>query len=88
MVKGKVVGMDGEFIIGVIVMEVGIDNGMIIDIDGVFQLIIQLLENWIRILYVGYKEMMLKVNILFEMIVIMFEDFEFIEEVVVVGYGK
>lgn len=87
-VKGKVVGMDGEPIIGATVMEVGTDNGTITDIDGAFQLTIQSSENRIRISYVGYKEMTLKANILSEMIVTMSEDSELIEEVVVVGYGK
>lgn len=87
-VKGKVVGADGEPIIGATVMEEGTTNGTITDMDGLFKLEVKSSNNLLRFSYVGYKDKTVKMKVGTELIITLLEDTEMIDEVVVVGYGK
>ena len=87
-VKGKVVAVNGDPIIGASILEKGTTNGTITDFDGNFTLNVNSENANLEITYVGYKEQQLKVQIGKTMFITLEEDTEALEEVVVVGYGK
>lgn len=85
-VKGKVVDVNGEPIIGATVRETGTTNGTITDFDGNFSF--EAGENGkLEISYVGYKNQEFIAKKGKVLAVTLKEDTETLEEVVVVGYG-
>lgn len=84
--SGIVRDQRGEPIIGANVTEKGTTNGTITDIDGNFTLVVSS-EAVLQISYIGYTSQEIKVgsNTTFE--VTLLEDFQALDEVVVIGYG-
>lgn len=85
-VKGKVVDVNGEPIIGATIKELGTTNGTITDFDGNFSFDVAK-DAKLEISYVGYKQEYLKAQPDKLLAVTMEEDTETLDEVVVVGYG-
>ena len=83
-VKGRVLDMNREPVIGATIMEKGTTNGTITDFDGNF--ILNVAEGAVlEFSYVGYKTITMQAGK--NMQITMKEDTETLEEVVVVGYG-
>lgn len=85
-VKGTVVDVNGEPIIGASVLEDGTTNGTVTDIDGNFTLT-NLKSSNITISYIGFKTQKLSVAGKSTLNVTMVEDDKTLNEVVVVGFG-
>ena len=85
-VSGKLVDETGEPIIGANVVEKGTQNGIITDIDGNFSFQVKN-DAVLSISYIGYITQETNVRNITNIQVIMKEDFQTLEEVVVVGYG-
>ena len=85
-VKGQVVDVQGEPIIGASVLVKGTTNGTITDFDGNFTLG-NATRGTLVVSYIGYKaqEVIIKGRNLVK--VVLQEDSEILDEVVVVGYG-
>ena len=86
VVKGKVVDVMGEPVIGASVKEVGTNNGIVTDIDGDFSLAVQPGAS-LEISFVGYKTETVEAVAGKSLAVTLKEDNELLDEVVVVGYG-
>lgn len=86
IVKGVVLDTTGEPVIGATILEKGIDNGTITNLDGNFSLNVAKGKQ-IEVSYVGFASQTVSVvNDQFLRIVLK-EDTETLDEVVVVGYG-
>lgn len=85
-VRGVVEDQNGEPVIGANVVLKGTVNGVISDIDGVFELNVP--ENAVlQISYIGYLSSEMKVGKENKITVVLKEDAQALDEVVVVGYG-
>lgn len=83
---GVVVDENEEPVIGANVVEKGTTNGVITDIDGKFSLSIP--DNTtLKISYIGYLSREIVITDQEDVHIVMTEDFQALEEVVVVGYG-
>ena len=85
-VKGTVVDALGESVIGASVLEKGTTNGVITDLDGMFQLEVSA-KGTLQISYVGFKTQEIPVNNQKSFKITLKEDNEMLDEVIVVGYG-
>lgn len=85
-IKGVVVDVLGEPVIGANVLEVGTQNGVVTDIDGNFALTVAKVGAKLQVSYIGYKTIELPAMAK-PMSIILEEDSEVLEDVVVVGYG-
>lgn len=85
-IKGVVVDVLGEPVIGANVLEVGTQNGVVTDIDGNFELTVAKVGAKLQVSYIGYKTIELPAMAK-PMSIILEEDSEVLEDVVVVGYG-
>lgn len=85
-IKGRVVDLSGEAIIGANVVEKGTTNGVVTDIDGNFSLKIKP-NAVLQISYIGYIPQEIPVNGQTTFSVILSEDTQALEEIVVIGYG-
>ena len=86
-VTGTVVDVNGLPIIGANIVEKGTTNGIITDMDGKFQL--QTVGNaTLQISYIGYVTQSIPVGKQTNLTITLKEDFQNIDEVVVVGYGS
>jgi TonB-linked SusC/RagA family outer membrane protein len=85
-ITGVIVDEHGEPVIGANVLEKGTTNGSITNIDGQFSLSVS--ENAVlQISYIGYISQDVTVGNRTHIPITLKEDFETLEEVVVVGYG-
>lgn len=84
LVKGSIVDTSGEAVIGATIKEKGTTNGTLSDTDGNFSIEVQPGSTLI-ITYVGYDTQEVKATE--QMRIIMKENYNSLEEVVVVGYG-
>ena len=86
VIKGKVLGTDGEPIIGATIKEEGTSNGAITDFDGNYSLTVSSPDAILQFSYVGYKseEFMADKGVIN---VTMREDTERLDEVVVTALG-
>ena len=85
-VKGTVIDDTGEPLTGVNVVEKGTTNGVTTDIDGGF--ILSLSDASVLVVsYIGYAPQEVVVGSRTEINITLSEDTQFLEEVVVVGYG-
>lgn len=85
-ISGKVVDANNEPVIGANVVVKGTTNGIITDVDGNFTLTVP--SNAIlQISYIGYVAQEVKVASQTNFTIQLVEDFQALEEVVVVGYG-
>jgi len=86
-VTGTVVDVNGLPIIGANIVEKGTTNGIITDMDGNFQL--ETVGNaTLQISYIGYVTQSIPVGKQTNLTITLKEDFQNIDEVVVVGYGS
>lgn len=83
--RGKIVDQNGEPLIGVTVVAVGDDNGVISDVDGNFTLKC-VRGAKLRFSFIGYSDVE-QVTLGDFMKIVMKEDVQALDEVVVVGYG-
>lgn len=86
-VRGKIVSINGDPIIGATILESGTNNGTVSDIDGNFSLTVKSKESFLEISYIGYKEQRVKVLVDETIYITLLEDTEALDEVVVVGFG-
>ena len=86
IIKGKVVDMKGEPVIGATIKEVGTNNGAITDINGYFSIAVQP-DASLEISFIGYKTEIQKAIVGKTLAITLKEDNEMLDEVVVVGYG-
>lgn len=85
-VKGNIVDLSGEPVIGATVMIKGTTVGSISDIDGNFTLNINP-GDILEVRYIGYKPQTVKYKDQKDLQVVLREDSELLDEVVVVGFG-
>ena len=85
-IKGVVVDVLGEPVIGANVLEVGTQNGVVTDMDGNFVLTVAKVGAKLQVSYIGYKTIELPAMAK-PMSIILEEDTEVLDDVVVVGYG-
>lgn len=84
--KGTVLDVDNETVIGASVIEKGTMNGVVTDYDGNFELSVPA-DATIVISYVGYLTQEIPLNGRQTLQVTLAEDISMLDEVVVVGYG-
>lgn len=87
VVKGQVVDLNGDPVIGASVLEKGTNNGVITDIDGNFTLKVANRNSVVVVSYLGYKATEVKASDKKISQITLREDSEILDEVVVVGYG-
>lgn len=87
-VSGIIKDTNGEPLIGVSVLEVGTDNGIISDLDGKFKLKLIGSKPIISVSYIGYAKQDIPVGNRKEINITLKEDAVGLEEVIVTGYGK
>jgi TonB-linked SusC/RagA family outer membrane protein len=85
-VTGIVVGLDGEPMIGVNIVEKGTANGTVTDLDGTFSLDVKP-DALLSISYIGYIEQEVKAVGGSRLRIVLKENNQQLEEVVVVAYG-
>lgn len=86
-ITGIVTDNDGLPVIGANIVEKGTTNGIITDIDGYFQL--ETAPNAVlQVSYIGYVPQTVSVSKQSNITIKLLEDFQNIDEVVVVGYGS
>lgn len=86
VVKGQVVDVNGEAVIGATVTLKGANNGAITDLNGNFTLN-DASKGTLVISFIGYKTQEVAVNGRASLRIILHEDTKMLDEVVVVGYG-
>lgn len=84
---GKVVDAKGESIIGATIKVKGTTQGAISDIDGNFNLPVDVSNPTIEISFVGYQTKTMKATAGAPLVITLEEDTQLLDEVVVVGYG-
>lgn len=87
VIKGKVVGTNGEEIIGASIKEKGTSNGTISQVDGTFSLNLKSDNPVLVISFIGYKPQQVTVGTENFIKIILAEDAKLVDEVVVIGYG-
>lgn len=87
VIKGKVSDASGQALIGVTVRVADSNNATVTDLDGNFQLTV-LPGDILEFSILGYKTQMVQANGRSSLEVIMEDDFETLDELVVVGYGS
>lgn len=86
-IKGTVVDSEGEPLIGASVIVAGTNVGVSTDIDGNFTLPSVATGAVLKVSYVGFKPIEVKVDGAHDYNIVMNEDSNVLDEVVVVGYG-
>jgi TonB-linked SusC/RagA family outer membrane protein len=86
-VKGKVLDVQGDPIIGATVMEKGTHNGTITDAKGLFTLKMNLLKGILEVRYLGYQPKEVQIAGDNYLTIRLQEENSTLNEVVVVGYG-
>lgn len=85
-IKGNVSDKSGEAVIGATIGIEGTANGTISDLNGDFHLSVPQ-NSVLKISFVGYKTEEIKVTSTKELKIVLTEDTQFLDDVVVVGYG-
>ena len=86
-VKTVVTDLSGESVIGATVLEKGTDNGVATDLDGNALLLVSSSDAIVEISCIGYSTQSFIASEIPARIVLQ-EDTEFIDDVVVIGYGS
>ena len=86
-VTGKVVDSNGDPLIGATITIKGTSQGTVTNLEGVYNIVVDDASAVLVFSYVGYITMETAVGNQTEVNVVMEEDFQGLEEVVVVGYG-
>ena len=87
LIKGSVIDDMGEPVIGANIVEEGTNNGVITNLDGVFEIDISGFEATLKISYIGYKTLEVRAQSGSIVSVVLEEDQSVLDEVVVVGYS-
>jgi TonB-linked SusC/RagA family outer membrane protein len=87
-VSGTVIGDDGLPLIGATVQVVGTTSGTTTDLDGKFSIPEQTLPLYVKVSYIGFQAMSIKVEDAKPLKVTLKSDSELLDAVVVVGYGR
>lgn len=85
-ISGIITDETGEPIIGANVMEKGTTNGVTTDMDGKYQILVSP-NSVLRISYIGYVAQEISAERNSPVDIILKEDFQNLEEIVVIGYG-
>lgn len=88
IVKGKVVDEKGVPLIGVTIIEKGINNGAATDFDGNYALDVQSSAATLVVSYIGFQTQIIPISGKSTINVILIEDLESLEEVQVVAFSK
>ena len=88
IVKGKVVDEKGIPLIGVTIIEQGVNNGAATDFDGNYALDVKSSEASLVVSYIGFETQVIAVSGKSTINVIMAEDLESLDEVQVVAFSK
>ena len=87
-ITGKVTDKQGESIIGASVLVKGTSNGVITDLNGVFNMKDVPSDGVLTVSYIGYKDVEVKINpSQTSYSITLEEDNQMLDEVVVVGFG-
>ena len=86
-ISGRVVDEDGIPVIGANVLEKGISNGTVTDIDGNFSLTVRL-NATISVSFIGYRDQEIKVGNKTTFKITLEEDTQALDELIVMGYGS
>jgi len=86
-ITGTVTDERGETIIGANVLEKGTGNGVVTDMDGNFSIAVSGTAT-LQFSYIGYITQEIKVENQSTISVILHEDFQNLDEIVVIGYGS
>ncbi|MDL2255350.1 TonB-dependent receptor [Parabacteroides sp. OttesenSCG-928-K15] len=85
-IRGTITDFAGEPVIGANVVEKGTSNGVVTNVDGEFDLMIQ--ENaLLQVSYIGYITQEVATKNMTDLSILLQEDSQALDEVVVVGYG-
>ncbi|MFA6676042.1 MAG: SusC/RagA family TonB-linked outer membrane protein [Bacteroidales bacterium] len=84
-VKGSVVDINGESVIGASVLEIGTKNGTSVNVDGTFVLNVASQNSMLEVSFIGYKTIQVAASQASK--IVLHEDSELLDEVVVIGYG-
>lgn len=85
-ISGTVTDEQGEPVIGANIMEKGTTNGLVTDMDGNFSMLVGN-NATIIVSYIGYLTQEIKITGQSEYKIILKEDFQTLDEVVIVGFG-
>jgi TonB-linked SusC/RagA family outer membrane protein len=86
-ITGHITDQNGEPIIGATIREAGTENVTITNVEGIFQMIVNNPTATLKISYVGFDEMEIKLGDRADISVVMSETNSTLNEVIVVGYG-
>lgn len=86
-ITGKVVGIDGEAIIGAALVEEGTTNGCVTDLDGSFTINVRS-GSVLLVSSIGYLSKRVTVGVASSISIVLEEDTMSLEESIVVGYGS
>lgn len=86
-IRGKVIDISGEPLIGVNVVESETTNGTITDLEGSFELLMVSNSSKLKFTYIGYESMEIIIQGETNITITMTESSSQLDEVVVVGYG-
>ncbi|MDR0505293.1 MAG: TonB-dependent receptor [Dysgonamonadaceae bacterium] len=86
-VTGRVTDVDGEFMIGVSILEKGTSNGTVTDVNGIYNITVTTKNPVLVATYIGYEPQEMKVS---RSVVdfVLKESVSMLDEVQVVGYGR
>ena len=84
-VRGTVVDINDEAVIGATVLQQGTSNGVTTDLDGMFALTVPSPETLLEVSYLGYRTIVVAARNANR--IVMHEDSELLEELVIIGYG-
>ena len=88
VIRGRIVDVNGEPVIGANVMLKGSTNGTITDVDGNFVLNNVVTGQKLTISFIGYQTQEVVIKNIGKLEIILVEDTAVLDEVVVVGYGS
>jgi len=86
-IKGKIVDIHGDAVIGANVSEKGTTNGVITDLDGQYSISVRTQNPVLKISYIGYLTQEVTIGNRTEINITLAEDTQQLDEVVVVGFG-
>lgn len=86
-IRGQVLDINGEPLIGVSILEIGTTNGTVTDINGDYEITVSSSNSILQFSYMGFEEQQIKVENKTVINVTMKESLLELEDVVVIGYG-
>ena len=87
-IKGVVLSVDGESLVGVNIIELGTNNGTVTNLEGEFELLVTSKKNALQFSFIGYKTKLIEISDNTEINVFLEKDVQLLNEIIVVGYGE